>query len=87
MSWWNKARTMQEQSNLMKEMGLMSARMVRLEAEITVNAQAIKVLRGFVNKKLKLEDDEPGDDPDVPIIKEHEDGFDGLRQLRSIHGS
>lgn len=87
MGLWFKGKIEQEQSDLVKEMGLMSARMVRLEAEIEVNSQAVKVLRGFVNKKLKLEVDEPDDEPDVPIKEVHEDGFDELRALRVEHGS
>jgi len=87
MFWQNKAITKEELRKIDHEFGLMSVRQVRMEAEIDQLQQGLKVLRGFVNKKLKLEYDEAEEEPEIPIKEVHEDGFDELRQLRSIHGS
>jgi len=82
--WWkkNKGETSELQSKLADMVSLLNVRMVKLEAEVDTVQQGLKVLRGFVNAKLKLE-------PDVEVEPEEEeepeadsDGFDELRALR-----
>jgi len=86
MVWWNRAITKDEYTELFKMLQVLNVRQVKHEAQIDEVEQKIKVLRGFVNKKLKLDYDEP-DEEEIPVINDdHDDGFDSLRQLKKIHG-
>ena len=80
MSWWNKPKTEQEQTTLtklMERMGLMDIEMVKMSAQLDNCDQKIKVLRGFMNKKLNLVDPEPEEADQEEEIPS--DGFDFLR--------
>jgi len=79
MGWFSKVETKQEQSVLMQKVSEMTLRLIEVEAEVTVLKQGLKVLRGFVNKKVGIE---PDDDEQPEILIEESDGFDSLRNLR-----
>jgi len=78
MIWWPKAVIKQEQSKMMELLGLVELKLIKCEARLDASEQAIKVLRGFVNKKVGIEPDED----EEPEILEDSDGFDTLRNLR-----
>lgn len=79
MGWFSKAETKEEQSMLMQKVSEMTLRVIEVEAEVTILKQGLKVLRGFVNKKVGIE---PDDDEQPEIVIEESDGFDNLRNLR-----
>ena len=85
---WDKVKSKQEQSELFKELGLTSAKLVKMQGNIDDLYQRLRTLRGFVNKRLKLDLPEPEDpekeDPEGPGdlgVTAFNDGFDDIRKI------
>lgn len=73
--WWNKQRTEQEDSKIWEHIKDMQTKLAKLSSEVEGLDQKIKSLRGFINKKVGLEDPAPSTENDL-----NDDGFGFLRK-------
>ena len=81
---WVKVKLQQEQSELFKELGLTSAKLVKMQGNIDDLYQRLRTLRGFVNKRLKLDlpdPEEEKEDLEIPGVAAFNDGFDQIRKI------
>lgn len=77
----NNQSTEEKQSLLYEKLSMITISMTKLEHEVEYVKQSIKVLRGFMNKKLKIEDPEPEKEEAVTEIVPFNDGFDEIRKI------
>lgn len=76
----NKGNTLEEQGKLWEHIKSLEAKVIKLEAELEKQDQSTKILRTWVNRKLKID---PIMETEDPIIQEEDkkvnDGFDFIR--------
>ena len=79
------AKIMDESSVLCDQMHKLKLLVKELEQDVVHMKQNIKILRGFVNRKLKIDptdpEEEEKEDLEIPEVSAFNDGFDDIRKI------